>query len=141
MVILIDCDGILTDNTVYYTSKGERSKGFHSRDIRAIRELISRGYDVIILTQSTWPGVKEFSKRTGADVCQAIDKSEWIRDNVKGEYICVCDDASDIEMIKGAADSFAPSDCDPSLLNPMLGVTILKTMGGRGVIAELVTVL
>lgn len=134
--IIIDCDGVLTDGTVFYTHTGERFKGFHTRDIRAIRELIANGFGVTILTASSWPGLESFAERCGADVVVMRDKGQF-KSTIP--YMCVCDDIADIDLINGAWGCFAPADCDPALhdRNP---VRILKAPGGKGVIAELVKI-
>lgn len=134
--IIIDVDGVLTDGKVWYTSTGERSKGFHSRDIRAIREFVSRGYDVYLLTQSTWPGVDDFAQRTGATVVTAIDKFKWIEENNITDYIAVGDDVSDALLMDGAIGAYCPDDADFLIKNKRC-VEKLETKGGEGVIAEL----
>lgn len=129
-LIIIDCDGVLTSGQVWYTSKGERSKGFNSRDIRAIRELIANGFQVIICTQSTWPGVQHFANRTGAEVIIAQDKP------IPTEpFIMIGDDVPDIELMKKAELSFCPVDADEAV-KPYCQV--LHTAGGEGVISEVV---
>lgn len=135
--IIIDVDGVLTDGKVWYTSTGERSKGFHSRDIRAIREFVSRGYDVYLLTQSTWPGVDDFAQRTGATVVTAIDKLQWVQENNITGYIAVVDDVSDLMLLVNATRRYCPSDAD-YLIKELDGIQKLDTKGGEGVIAELV---
>ncbi len=135
--IIIDVDGVLTDGKVWYTSTGERSKGFHSRDIRAIRELTGRGFDVYLLTQSTWPGVDDFAARTGATVVTAIDKFKWIQENNITDYIAVADDVSDLVLLENASISCCPSDAD-FLIKEVEAMIKLSAKGGDGVIAELV---
>lgn len=135
--IIIDVDGVLTDGKVTYTSLGERNKNFHARDIRAIRELISKGYDVYLLTQSTWPATEEYAARTGATVAQAIDKYAWIHNNNIKNYIAVGDDVADIKMLDYATEKYCPNDADLAVaLLPEMKQ--LETCGGCGVIAELV---
>lgn len=138
--IIIDADGTLTDNKVYYTSSGERIKGFHSRDIRAIRELTARGFDVYILTQSTWPGIGEFASRTGATIAQAYIKQDWIKENGITDYIAIGDDVSDIIMLKEAVKCYCPSDAD-DVVKEIEGIRVLKTKGGDGVMSEMVRVI
>lgn len=139
--ILIDCDGVLTDGKVYYDAKGNRIKGFHSRDIRAIRQLISHGYYVCIVTQSTWPGIKDFSDRCGCDVLMSRDKSrEAILPQLIGEqeYIMVGDDTSDCELLIGATLRFCPANADTFLKSAVPNINVLPEDGGDGVIADLV---
>jgi len=125
---------VLTDGRLTIDHRGEKLfKQFHSRDVRAIRELVFSGYAVVIITADDWPGIYAFADKVGAEVLVLRDKHELqLRD-----YIAVGDDAWDVPMLQHARLAFAPSDADPSVL-ALPNVTRLQTAGGRGVIAELV---
>lgn len=138
--ILIDIDGVLTDNKVYFDGAGERIKGFHSRDIRAIRELIANGFEVILLTQSSWNGAASFAKRTGATIETHRDKWAWVSKNIQGSYIAVGDDTPDMETLRFAEIAFCPADADSQVLN-LQKVRVLPVNGGDGVVAELVKII
>lgn len=141
-LIIIDADGCLTDNKVWYTHKGQRIKSFMSRDIRSIKELISNGFEVLILTQSSWPGLKEFVKRTGAEIAVAQDKLKYITENNLKDFICVVDDIADIDVCKLANFTYLPLDADLGLIAELrhleIGFEILTTKGGDGIVSELV---
>ena len=135
--ILIDCDGVLTDGKMYIDHNGEKMfKAFHSRDVRAIRELISYGYQVVIVTADDWPGSKFFASRTGAEILVTRDKSKIKFD----KYIAVGDDAWDVPMLKNAEHAFAPANADVSV-KQLCNVQLLYSNGGDGVIAELIHLL
>lgn len=137
--IIIDVDGVLTDGKVWYTSNGERSKGFHSRDIRAIRELTANGYDIYLLTQSTWPGVEHFANRTGATIAQVVDKLKWIQENHITDFIAFADDVADVEFCKKATQVFYPKNADANFIKKLpCNSSELNIRGGEGVIAEYV---
>lgn len=131
--ILIDVDGVLTDGKVWYSHTGERTKGFHSRDIRSIRELISHGFEVYLITASTWPGLKDYAHRTGAVVL--IDREKAC--DQFDEFIAIGDDTPDINMLKKANKAFCPVNADYSV-KTIDRITILNTPGGEGVISEMV---
>jgi YrbI family 3-deoxy-D-manno-octulosonate 8-phosphate phosphatase len=135
--VVIDVDGVLTDGKVWYNSRGERSKAFHSRDIRAIRQLVSHGYRVILLTQSTWPGIDDYANRTGAEVVISREKAI---DPAWGKYIAIGDDTPDLEVLRGATLAYCPMDADLSVKSEAK-VYPLARNGGDGVIAELINVL
>jgi 3-deoxy-D-manno-octulosonate 8-phosphate phosphatase (KDO 8-P phosphatase) len=128
-ILVIDIDGVLTDGKVWYTHSGERSKGFHSRDIRAIREFIANGFEVLLCTQSEWPGALAFADRTGATVVIGREKPV-----PKDPFIIVGDDTPDIELMKAAAEAYCPADADHEVKKYC---TQLNTAGGNGCIAEL----
>jgi 3-deoxy-D-manno-octulosonate 8-phosphate phosphatase (KDO 8-P phosphatase) len=141
--VLIDCDGTLTDGKVVYMHDGHRTKSFHSRDIRAIKQLIAFGIDVIIVTQSSWNGADDYVKRTGAILVKTQDKSvKAVMDQVGilESYIMVGDDAPDIELMRDdrCQQAYCPLDADPSVHEHCHQ---LSTKGGEGVIAELVRIL
>jgi 3-deoxy-D-manno-octulosonate 8-phosphate phosphatase (KDO 8-P phosphatase) len=137
--ILIDFDGVLTDGKIYYTHNGEQFKGTNTRDVRAIRELISHGYDVIILTASSWSGSENFAKKTGSEVIVAKDK-KFFANQLKEKFIAVGDDVWDFGLIEKSERFFAPKDCD-KLLKSNNKTEIINCNGGDGVIAELVWLL
>lgn len=133
-VILIDCDGVLTDGRLTIDHRGEKPfKQFHTRDVRAIRELIYNGYEVVIVSADDWPGINYFADKVGATVHISRNKS----DLPYGNYIAVGDDAWDVGMLSKAKVAFCPADADLSAM-AVLGVIVMKTPGGQGVIAELV---
>ena len=132
-VILIDCDGVLTDGRLTIDHRGEKFfKQFHTRDVRAIRELIYNGYEVVIVSCDDWMGIHHFAAKVGADVHISRSKVELPYRN----YIAIGDDAWDIQMLKGAEIAYCPVDADV-LVCGLSGVHILDTKGGQGVIAEM----
>lgn len=130
--LLIDCDGVLTDGTLVITGDGEKMfKKFHTRDVRAIREFVARGFEVVIVTADDWPGIHHFAEKVGAEVLIARDKRFLPYSN----FIAVGDDAWDVPMLQQARQAYAPFDADWSVLNNE--VVRLDVEGGRGVIASL----
>ena len=137
-VILIDCDGVLTDGSLTIDHHGEKMfKRFHTRDVRAIRELIFNGYEVVIVTADDWPGIYCFAEKVGADVCVCRDKSTLPYDM----YIAIGDDSWDIPMLKNAKIAFVPSDAYEDVLLSVFPVRQLNTKGGQGVVAEMARIL
>jgi len=131
--ILIDCDGVLTDGQLTIDCDGEKLfKRFHTRDVRAIRQLVGLGYHCVIVSADDWPGIFHFANKVGAKVLISKDKKE----NGYQNYIAIGDDAWDVPMIKGAALAFAPANADSSVLNCGRPVIRLATSGGQGVMAE-----
>jgi len=132
-VILIDCDGVLTDGKLTIDHRGEKPfKQFHTRDVRAIRELIYNGYEVVIVSADDWSGIHHFANKVGADVCISRDKKEL----PYKDYIAVGDDAWDVQMLRGAKLAFCPANADESV-KIIPGIVKIETNGGEGVIAGL----
>ncbi len=131
--VLIDCDGVLTDGRLTIDHKGEKLfKQFHTRDVRAIRELVLHGMEVTIVTADDWAGIDYFADKVGALVQKVRDKSEV---KVEDPFIAIGDDAWDVPLLKRAAISFCPRDADYSV-RYLPGVRVLDCSGGQGVVAE-----
>lgn len=135
--IVIDIDGVLTDNKVWYDQNGNRTKGFNSSDIWAIRQLISNGYRVVLVTASSWPGIDEYARRTGAEVMVERDKSSIAMES----YICVINDIWDFGIAEKANGVFYPSDAIPWITNKFPNAKMIPCKGGDGVIAHLISFL
>ena len=50
-LVLTDVDGVLTDGCMYYSSKGEELKKFHTRDGMAVELLLQNNIKTIIVTR------------------------------------------------------------------------------------------
>ncbi len=134
--IVCDCDGVLTDGKLYMDHTGEKMfKAFHSRDVRAIRELVANGYRFVIVTADEGDINAAFADKTGAEFLYCRNK-----DLIPFEYdIAIGDDAWDVPMLKKANKTICPADADKAAKNICL--VHLETKGGHGVIAELVRIL
>lgn len=135
--ILIDVDGVLTNGHLTIDHRGEKLfKSFHTRDVRAIRELVFEGWEVTLVTADDWAGIHHFARKVGADVLIARNKgSLGIED-----YYAIGDDAWDVPMLRKAVRAFTPADADPAVLE-LPGVHVLETKGGQGVVAEVLRIL
>lgn len=131
--ILLDIDGVLTDGKINITQDGEKLfKSFHSRDVAAIRELVLNGYRVILVTADDHESGKYFADKVGAEYKVERDKKK-----LGACLIAVGDSAWDIPMLKNAKYAFTPADCY-SKKYANWGIQALDTVGGCGVVAELV---
>lgn len=132
MRLYIDCDGVLTDGRLTIDHRGEKLfKSFHTRDVRAIRELVANGIEVTIVSADDWQGLEHFASKVGADTRFERDKGK-----LPEPYIAIGDDAWDVGMLKRASRAYCPADADLSV-RMLPGIRVLATLGGQGVIAEL----
>ena len=135
MIFCVDIDGVLTDGKIWVTKTGEISKGFNSRDIAAIRELIANGHEVHIVTASSWPGAGEYLRRSGAELHILRNK-----ESIPFQYdVAVGDSAWDIPMFQKARFRYCPSDAQPEV-QFYTDMHILKCKGGEGVMCEIVNI-
>lgn len=138
--VVLDCDGVLSSGKQYVDQTGcKLFKDFHSRDIRAIRELLSYGVEVIVMTADDWPGTLAWCERVGARLVCTRDKL----DAVVVEHldpsvtVVVGDDAWDVQAMEWATYKACPRDADLSVTS-IRHVMVLGACGGGGVVAELV---
>lgn len=138
--IYIDFDGVLTNGKLTITSDGSQLfKEVHSRDIRAIRELIARGYEVTIISASSSPIIRAYANKVGAKLIVRRDKQN-IDLLACEDFIFIGDDAWDIPLLKKAKQAYCPADAYYRVMQ-IPGIQILKAKGGEGVIAELLDIL
>jgi 3-deoxy-D-manno-octulosonate 8-phosphate phosphatase (KDO 8-P phosphatase) len=131
-VICCDLDGVLTDGKVWVNHQGEIIKGFNSRDLTAIKELIANGYEFHIITASSWSGAYAYLKKSGA-VLHTIRNKEEIPFTFD---IAIGDSAWDVPMFRKAKECFCPADAALEV-RTLDGMNVMETKGGEGVILEL----
>lgn len=135
-LILIDVDGTLTDGKVNIDHTGEKQfKSFHSRDTYAIRELILNGYRVILISSDDHPSGKHFADKVGAEFVYERDKSK-----LGPCFLAIGDSVADIPMLKNARFAYVPADCYTRMF-AQWNIHALDTIGGNGVMAEIVEML
>lgn len=133
--ILIDFHGVLTDGKQTVSHDGSYMfDHVHVRDIRAIRELVARGYLVTIVTASSSPIIASFAQKVKCGHIVARDKKSIL--SIFKEFIAIGDDAWDVPMLEHARRAFCPADADWSVLK-IEGIERLETPGGAGCIAEM----
>lgn len=133
MKVYIDIDGVLTDGKMYIDHTGEKMfKAFHSRDVRAIRELIYNGFQVILVTADDHPSGKHFADKVGAEFIFERDKSKL----TTADY-AIGDDVWDVPMFRSCNRNFCPFDAVDAVKG-ITGMWVLPSKGGHGVIADFV---
>lgn len=133
LTMVVDCDGVLTDGKLYMAASGEKLfKAFHSRDIRAIRELVARGVRVIIVSADDWEGGPIFAKRVGAEFFHVRNKRDVVQ--TLDITFAIGDDAWDVPLLKAARHGFVPANAHCSVRN-LPNVHTLPLMAGEGLVA------
>ncbi|MBW2056233.1 MAG: HAD-IIIA family hydrolase [Deltaproteobacteria bacterium] len=146
-VFVMDCDGVLTDGTIYYGKDGESLRKFNTRDGMAI-ELLRRhnvrtalvsGEDSAAISQRAeklridriWLGVK--------DKKGVLRELERTFDVCAEEIAYIGDDINDIELMKSVGFPIAVADASPKVKNVATYVT--RAAGGRGAVREAIELL
>ena len=147
-LLLMDCDGVLTDGRLYFSPRGEEMKVFDVRDGQGIVSwhkagnksgiISGRGAREIIQLRADELGI-EFVR------VRSIDKVKDLGDiaatlNIDLDQVAfVGDDIGDIEIMKRVGFSVAVADAVEEAKGVASYVT--KAPGGRGAVREVVDIL
>ena len=126
-LVLSDCDGVLTDGTVYVSGRGEALKRFSLRDGMGVERLRGLGIETAILTRERSPIVARRAEKLGAHLFEGVrDKREELpRILVQScatlaEVAYIGDDVNDLGVLEEIAHeglTGAPADAQPSVLD------------------------
>ena len=141
-LILTDVDGVLTDGCMYYSSKGEELKKFHTRDGMAVELLLQKNIKTIIITKEKSEIVISRAKKINVfKVYSGIKQKDKILNQIctkfkvtPDETTFIGDDVNDEKIMKLVGLSFAPSDATQTIKN--IADIITNAKGGQGVLRE-----
>lgn len=141
-LLLMDCDGVLTDGRLYYSDKGEELKVFNVRDGQGIvmwhqagfeSGIISGRSSKIIFTRATELGMRHIkvgSQDKARDFEEIFERAE-----VKIEEVAyIGDDLPDIVLMEKVGFPIAVGDAVTEVVSQACYVT--KTSGGLGAVRE-----
>ena len=134
--ILIDVDGCLVDARCALDETGNKvHKYFHARDSVAIRKLVEKEYRVIVISNSSWKGVKHWCKKHGCEYMHVQNKADIDID--WSTTLSVGDDYwLDKDMLDKSYEACVPADADIRLLEGEDYLTLI-TKGGDGIVNEM----
>ena len=150
-LLLMDCDGVLTDGTVYFLPGPDGSvaetKGFDCHDGIALRWALRAGIDTGIITGRGGLAVRERARSSGMKylVEGRTDKLESFQEILADagltpeEVAFVGDDITDLPLLKRVGLAVGPANSRPEVLDTVDWVT--PSAGGRGVIRDVVELL
>lgn len=146
-LLLMDCDGVLTDGRLYYSERGEELKVFNVKDGQGIvmwhragfqSGIISGRNSKIVLTRATELGmhyIKIGSRNKARDFDEIFETTDLVPENVA--YIG--DDLPDIDLMNKVGLSIAVNDAVEELKNICLYVS--SKDGGMGAVREIIDIL
>lgn len=142
-LFLTDCDGVLTDGGMYYSSDGRELKKFNTRDGVAFEKLRQAGIKTGIVTGESSKCVMERALKIKADelVMGCRDKLSAIRDlcakyDIQLENVAyIGDDINDVEALNSVGFAACPADAQPEVKD-IPGVTVLFQSGGCGCVRD-----
>ncbi len=147
-LLLMDCDGVLTDGRLYFSAQGEAMKAFHVRDGQGITLWHSAGFESGIISGRNSAGIiharanelgikyiREGSKDKVTDFEEIIAAA-----NVTAEEVAfVGDDVGDIELMRRVGFAIAVADAVDEV--KAVAQHITTTEGGRGAVREVIDML
>lgn len=140
----MDCDGVLTDGRLYYSSSGEELKAFHVRDGHAIVEwhragnrsgIISGRNSKAVETRARELGI-EFVYQGVSDKVAALNEILKAADVDASEAVFVGDDIPDIKVMQAVGFSVAVGDAVAEV--KQIADLVTEANGGRGAVREAV---
>ncbi len=141
-LILMDCDGVLTNGDLFYGINGEIVKVFNVKDGQGIANWHNLGYTTGIITGRSSKIVEQRVNELGinylkmgskdkvTDFYEILKKSKLLID----EVAYIGDDIPDVEVFKLVGLAISVNDCHESLTNKTHYKTTLK--GGCGAVRE-----
>ena len=146
-LLLMDCDGVLTDGRLYYTENGEEMKVFHVRDGQGISLLLRSGVDVGFMTARSSKVVSRRAKELGVRIVRQgvqnkLDAYHAIRANLRlsdHEIAYMGDDVIDLAVLRQAGLAITVNDGWHGLISAVDFVT--TSAGGSGAVREVAEIL
>jgi len=146
-LVISDVDGVLTDGSMYYSSKGEELKKFNTRDGMGVELLLEKNIPTVLISKEKSKIVTSRAKKIRVSLTKiGIIKKEnelskiCTKFNVKpNEVAYIGDDVNDKEIMKLVGFSAAPKDAIFSI-KKIANYTCLKK-GGEGAFRELADII
>lgn len=141
-LLLIDCDGVLTDGMIYYTTSGDQVRGFNYKDLQAVKILQEMNIKTILLCSEEDHIIRQAAHVFGIQAVYSGDKNEVIsiiRNDYGNEYIemaCIFNGFNNVEASSKIGLSFAVQNSVYSHKNEV--DYVLTSAGGQGAVMEMV---
>lgn len=143
-MLIMDCDGVMTDAGMYYSEEGEAFKKFNTRDGKAIELLRKAGIKTAIVTgeKSLFSKLRAEKLQIDYIVLGAVEKDQELlklaeQSGIQPEEMAyIGDDINDLPAFGLCALSACPADAVRSVREQ--ADWVLRTKGGFGAIREMV---
>jgi len=143
-LVLTDCDGVLTDGTVYCSAYGEEMIRFSRRDGHGVERLRAAGLDVGIVSREASEIVVRRAEKLGirelhigvSEKGPLVDEIARGRGLTLGEVAFVGDDLPDLPALRAAGLAACPADALASVRAEAHYVCLVP--GGHGAFREVV---
>lgn len=141
-LLLMDCDGVLTDGKIYFNERGEETKAFNVKDGQGIVSLHRAGIMTGVISGRVFRALEVRAEELGIKFLRmgCSDKVEEFNNILADAAITaketayIGDDIPDIALLKKAGFAIAVADAAKEVLEAVHYVTANK--GGDGAVRE-----
>jgi len=141
-LLLMDCDGVLTDGRLWLMADGDEQKSFHARDGQGISLFHRAGLKTGIISGRTSSAVERraqelkmsYVRQYAKDKIKALDEILAEAGVTANECAYIGDDVADIPVMQRVALAVAVADAVPETKQAAHYVT--KLNGGHGAVRE-----
>src|SRR5688572_25045663 len=141
-LLVLDVDGVLTDGRLWFGPRGEQLKVFHVRDGHGIREALTAGIEIVVLSGRRSRAVERRCAELGIRrLYQGVTDKRSVVERVRkrlgvmaGQCACIGDDTPDVPVMRTVGLAFAVADAHPSAIAAADHVT--AHAGGEGAVRE-----
>jgi 3-deoxy-D-manno-octulosonate 8-phosphate phosphatase (KDO 8-P phosphatase) len=142
-MLILDCDGILTDGAVYYTSTGDEFRRFDIKDGYGISKILEAGIVLAVISKSKSTPILYRAEQLGIDevhigISDKVEKAKelFCKYNIQEENVSfVGDDIPDLELMKIV--KYPMTVADASEENKKAAIYVTKSKGGHGAVREI----
>jgi N-acylneuraminate cytidylyltransferase len=141
-LLVLDFDGVMTDNRVWITEDGAEAVACNRSDGMGLAMLRANGIETVVLSTETNPVVAARCRKLGISYCQGVEKKETSlralaakRNSDLTEVVYVGNDLNDLGCLAVVGCGVAVADAHPEILRK--ADWILSKSGGEGAIREL----
>lgn len=140
-LLVLDFDGVMTDNRVWVHQDGTESVACHRGDGLGIGRLRKRGLEILVISTETNPVVAARCRKLGLESIQgcddkltALQRVALDRDLEPGRIAYVGNDLNDLECLGWVGTPIAVADALPEVLK--VARLITQNRGGHGAVRE-----
>jgi N-acylneuraminate cytidylyltransferase len=145
-LLVMDFDGVLTDNRVWVTQDGEEAVAANRSDSLGLALLREKKVDSLVISKERNPVVEARCRKINVPVLQGVDDKAIALKNYLAEkkidpknVVYIGNDTNDLPCFPVAAFAFAPADALPVVQRK--ADWVLENQGGRGAVRELCDIL
>ena len=143
-LLLMDCDGVLTDGRIWLISDGDDQKGFHTRDGLGLELFHKAGLSSGVISGRSSAAVERRARDLGMmhvrlgcnDKLSAFSEIITSTSISSNQVAFIGDDLNDIPLMSRAGLAIAVADASSETLAKAHYVT--RTLGGHGAVREVV---